>query len=61
MILKKTNCSISVFATAIILVNALLISTALAQEKTPGFNNKIPESVLTPDTVETKLGTLNFF
>jgi hypothetical protein len=32
-----------------------------AQDATPGFNTKIPESVLTPDTVETKLGTLKFF
>ena len=31
------------------------------QEPTPGFNTKIPEWVLTPDTVETKLGTLEFF
>ncbi len=33
-----------------------------AQDKpTPGFNNKIPESILTPDTVETRVGTLEFF
>mgnify|MGYP001066444166 CR=1 FL=1 len=32
-----------------------------AQDATPGFNTKIPESVLTPDEVETKLGTLKFF
>jgi len=43
------------------LVNVFLASTASAQEKTPGFNNKIPESILTPDTVETKVGTLKFF
>lgn len=35
---------------------------ASAQEKsTPGFNNKIPESIMTPDTVTTKVGDLNFF
>ena len=28
---------------------------------TPGFNNKIPSSILTPDGVETSIGTLNFF
>jgi len=27
---------------------------------TPGFNNKIPESILTPNKVETRIGTLNF-
>ena len=26
----------------------------------PGFNNKIPEKILTPDKVETRIGTLNF-
>jgi hypothetical protein len=30
-------------------------------QPTPGFNTKIPEWVLTPDKVETKLGTLEFF
>ncbi len=28
---------------------------------TPGFNNKIPEAIMTPDTVETRIGTLEFF
>ena len=46
----------SIVALALI---ALLAEVSWAQEKpTPGFNTKIPESVLTPDTVETKLGTL---
>ena len=34
---------------------------ATAQEKTPGYNYKIPDKVMTPDTVETRLGTLKFF
>ena len=37
-----------------------LVSQAAAQ-KTPGFNNKIPESILTPDHVETPIGDLSFF
>ncbi|KAA1177223.1 DUF1254 domain-containing protein [Rhizobium tropici] len=32
-----------------------------ASEKTPGYNYKIPEAIMTPDQVETPLGTLNFF
>jgi hypothetical protein len=28
--------------------------------KTPGYNNKIPEQIMTPDTVETRIGTLKF-
>ncbi|HSH93253.1 MAG TPA: DUF1254 domain-containing protein, partial [Roseimicrobium sp.] len=31
-----------------------------AQDKTPGYNHAIPEKILTPDKVETRLGTLNF-
>src|SRR5437879_11172940 len=27
---------------------------------TPGFRTKIPEQILTPNTVETRIGTLNF-
>ncbi|MCZ6492355.1 MAG: DUF1254 domain-containing protein [Acidobacteria bacterium] len=35
---------------------------ASAQDKpTPGFNNKIPKSILTPDKVKTSVGTLRFF
>jgi hypothetical protein len=35
--------------------------TANAEEKTPGYNFKIPEQIMTPDAVETRLGTLRFF
>ena len=39
----------------------LLSASGSAQDATPGFNTKIPEWVLTPDTVETRIGTLEFF
>lgn len=45
MRLKKTTSSVLTLASAIMLVNALLISNASAQEKTPGYNNRIPESL----------------
>ena len=32
-----------------------------AEEQTPGYNNKIPDYILTPDKVETRIGTLKFF
>lgn len=32
-----------------------------AEEPTPGYNHKIPEKIMTPDTVETRIGTLEFF
>ena len=34
---------------------------AYAKDVTPGFNNLIPESILTPDSVETSIGKLSFF
>jgi len=41
------------------LTGALLVN-AHAQTPTPGFNNNIPEAILTPDKVQTRIGTLNF-
>lgn len=31
-----------------------------ASQVTPGFNHKIPEKIMTPDTVQTRIGTLKF-
>jgi len=42
-------------------IYALFATTVTAQEPTPGYNNKIPESILSPDEVETRIGTLEFF
>lgn len=40
--------------------SAVTANNALAQV-TPGFNNKIPSKIMTPDSVETRIGTLEFF
>jgi len=41
---------------------AILTSgTALGEEPTPGYNHKIPAKIMTPDQVETSIGTLTFF
>jgi len=42
-------------------IYVLFATTVTAQEPTPGYNNKIPESILSPDEVETRIGTLEFF
>jgi hypothetical protein len=42
------------------LASVLTITGARAEEKTPGFNQKIPEKIMTPDTVNTSIGTLKF-
>jgi len=46
------------FAAAGLLAGAL---PASAQDRTPGYNHRIPEKIMTPDVVETRLGTLRFF
>jgi len=43
------------------LATALMMSVVVAEEPTPGYNTKIPESIMTPDKVETRVGTLEFF
>ncbi len=50
--------TISIITAAIACV--LSLTSAYAEDKTPGFNQKIPEKIMTPDKVETRLGTLNF-
>ena len=48
------------------IAGALAITSAHAQKPpagakpTPGFNTKIPPKIMTPDTVETRIGTLKF-
>ncbi len=43
------------------LVGILVFGSASSENVTPGFNTLIPESILTPNSVETSIGTLNFF
>lgn len=39
----------------------VISNDAIAEDPTPGFNTKIPESIMIPDTVGTRVGTLKFF
>ena len=50
-----------VFRTTVSLASIALIAKVSWAQPTPGFNNKIPESIMTPDKVETRMGTLEFF
>ncbi|MBM1004284.1 MAG: DUF1254 domain-containing protein, partial [Desulfofustis sp. PB-SRB1] len=43
------------------LILLLVIGTTGLAQNTPGYNNKIPKSIMTPDHVETPIGDLNFF
>jgi len=54
--MKRSN----LIAAALLSVLAFMTTGVYAQN-TPGYNNKIPEKIMTPDTVETRIGTLKFF
>jgi hypothetical protein len=41
--------------------SAVMVDQVPEVEPTPGYNTKIPESILTPDTMNTRLGKLEFF
>ena len=47
--------------TAALTVTTAYMQTVAAEEATPGYNQKIPDKIMTPDTVETRIGTLKFF
>ena len=61
MILRKSIGLISVVTASAVLAIVFLASAAAVQEKTPGYNNKIPASILTPNDIETRVGTLKYF
>ena len=43
------------------LVLGSLLCRSISGQNTPGYNNEIPESIMTPDVVETRIGDLEFF
>jgi len=54
MNLRRTRLEVAVFVVTIVLVASFMTPAAIAQEPTPGYNNKIPESILTPDKLKTR-------
>ena len=54
LMIKLLLCSVIAFS--------LMVSAGQAKEAvTPGFNVKIPEQIMTPDKVDSRIGELNFF
>ena len=45
---------------AFVLITALQALSPAAYSQTPGYNTEIPKQIMTPDTVQTRLGTLRF-
>ena len=54
----KIQKTLTLFLSSLLL---LVASTEIFAQNTPGYNNKIPDTILTPDTVDTRIGTLEFF
>jgi len=44
-----------------LLATSLFLPAVSAEKPTPGYNTSIPESIMTPDKVKTRIGTLEFF
>ena len=61
IMLKRLTRDGIVFATATFLLLGLLATVTHAAGPTPGYNTKIPESIMTSDEVKTRIGTLKFF
>ncbi len=49
------------FASILIFLSGMQSTYAVGGNPTPGFNHQIPEHIMTPDTVETRIGELNFY
>ncbi|MHC4946031.1 MAG: DUF1254 domain-containing protein [Planctomycetota bacterium] len=52
---------VAAFSVLAVLVAALMTTIACAHKSTSRYNTKIPESIMTPDKVKTRIGTLKFF
>ena len=59
--MKNKVSNLAVLASAIMIVNAAFSTPAFAEEPTPGYNTKIPESIMTPNDLETRIGTFRYF
>jgi len=57
---KKSLPNLFIFAALTLFAAGLLAPTAFA-EPTPGYNTKIPASIMTPNDLETRVGTFKYF
>ena len=55
----KTNYFVALGSLA--MLGALVSCAESGAENTPGYNHVIPDKIMTPDSVETRIGTLKFF
>lgn len=50
-----------IFTSTAIFLASMQNTFAFYEKPTPGFNHKIPENIMTPSKVETRIGDLNFY
>ena len=46
---------------SVALLSGVFLSASIIASPTPGFNTEIPEEIMTPDTVQTRLGEMKFY
>ncbi len=61
MKVRGRSVAVNTFSVLALMAISVVLTLAWAEEPTPGYNNKIPESIMTPDKVKTRIGTLEFF
>jgi len=53
--------TVLVLASTVIFLASMQNVAALGEKLTPGYNHKIPEHIMTPNTVKTRIGDLKFY
>ena len=61
MSMKNPTIIVNTFAVFALLATSLFLPVVFAEEPTPGYNNKIPESIMTPNDLKTRIGTFKYF
>ncbi|MCP4401830.1 MAG: DUF1254 domain-containing protein [bacterium] len=59
--MKTRFATITALSLILVFVSMMAPHAGVAEETTPGYNNPIPEQIMTPDKVETRIGALEFF
>ncbi len=61
MNLSRTMHKVPTITALAVVAVVLIVPAVLAEEPTPGYNNKIPESIMTPNSLKTRIGTFEYF
>ena len=56
----KQNKTLLIGKAALLCLLSFNLTHAYAEQATPGYNHKIPERIMTPDVVDTRIGKLDF-